>query len=147
MLRQLAIGGGSCRRIVATTSRPPCSARYRRHSAPSPGRWNPPRSSAASAPGVPPSTAIKHSFEKVADHWEPKEHKGLSDDQAAKGGAAARPGGRTAGGVDTNASKRHLYDLAKRLGVEGRSSMTKEQLVEAIDRANRRETRRARSTD
>ena len=91
--------------------------------------------------------SLKHGFEKVADHWEPKEHKGPSDDQAAKGGAAARPGGRTAGGVDANASKRHLYDLAKRLGVEGRPSMTKEQLVEAIDRANRRETRRARSTD
>ena len=77
--------------------------------------------------------SLKHSFEKVADHWEPKEHKGPSDDQAAKGGAAARPGGRTAGGVDANASKRHPYDLAKRLGVEGRSSMTKEQLVEATD--------------
>ena len=91
--------------------------------------------------------SLKHSFEEVADHWEPKEHKGPSDDQAAKGGAAARQGGRTAVSVDANASNRHLYDLAKRLGVEGRSSMTKEQLVEAIDLANRRETRRARATD
>jgi ChaB len=28
--------------------------------------------------------ALKHSFEKVGDHWEPKDKKGPSDKQAAK---------------------------------------------------------------
>ena len=89
--------------------------------------------------------ALKHSYEKVGDHWEPKAHRGPSDPQAARstdeGSAQARP---TAGGVDASASKKHLYELAQRLGVEGRSTMSKDELVEAIDRANRRETARAR---
>ncbi len=92
--------------------------------------------------------SLKHSYEKVGDHWEPKAEKGPSDEQAARstdeGSAQARP---TAGGVDANASKAHLYDLAKRLDVEGRSRMSKDELVEAIDRANRRETARARRQD
>ncbi|MFC0681635.1 ChaB family protein [Lysobacter korlensis] len=83
-------------------------------------------------------SALKHEFEKVGDHWEPKEQWGPSDQ-----GATDRSG-RTAGGVDANASKRHLYDLAKRLEVPGRSRMSKDELVAAIQRANARETRRAR---
>jgi hypothetical protein len=39
--------------------------------------------------------------------------------------------------VDANASKAHLYDIAKRLKVPGRSTMSKSQLVEAIQKANR----------
>lgn len=89
--------------------------------------------------------AVKHSFEKVGDHWEPKEHQGPSDEQAARTGEAARAGGQTAGGVDANASKAHLLDLARRLHVRGRSRMTKSELVDAIDKANRRETAAARS--
>jgi hypothetical protein len=89
--------------------------------------------------------SLKHSFEKVGDHWEPKQTKGPSDQQAAKSGASARRGGKTAEGVDANASKRHLYDVAKRLGVTGRSRMSKGELVEAIKEANARETRRSRS--
>ncbi|MDP9436785.1 MAG: ChaB family protein [Actinomycetota bacterium] len=89
--------------------------------------------------------ALKHSYEKVADHWEPKEQAGPSDPQAARstreGSAQARP---TAGGVDANASKKHLYELAQRLDIAGRSTMSKDELVEAIDKANRRETARAR---
>ncbi len=88
--------------------------------------------------------ALKHSFEKVGDHWEPKEEKGPSDPQAAKGGASARRGGKTAGGVDANASKKHLYDVAKRLDVPGRSTMSKDELVEAIGKANDRATAKAR---
>ena len=89
--------------------------------------------------------SLKHSYEKVGDHWEPKESKGPSDAQAARGGAQARRGGQTAGGVDANASKKHLYELAKRLDVPGRSSMSKDELVEAIGKANDRATARARS--
>lgn len=85
--------------------------------------------------------SLKHGFEKVGDHWEPKEEKGPSDDQAARGGAEAKS---TAGGVDANASKQHLYDLAKKLDVPGRSSMSKDELVEALQKANNRETRRSR---
>ena len=87
-------------------------------------------------------SALKHSYEKVGDHWEPKAHKGPSDDRARSGGPDARGG--TAEGVDANASKKHLLDLARRLDVPGRSSMSKDELVSAIEKANRRETRRSR---
>jgi hypothetical protein len=90
-------------------------------------------------------SALKHSFEKVGDHWEPKGEKGPSDKQAEKSGEAARKGGETAGGVDANASKAHLMDVAKRLDVSGRSKMTKDELVEAIQKANDKKTRDARS--
>ena len=90
-------------------------------------------------------SALKHSFEKVGDHWEPKDEKGPSDAQAARSGRAARRSrAETAGGVDANASKAHLMEVAKRLGVKGRSRMKKAELVEAIGKANDRETRRAR---
>ncbi len=89
--------------------------------------------------------ALKHSYEKVGDHWEGKADKGPSDKQSEKGGAAARRGGKTAEGVDANASKSHLYDVAKELGISGRSKMTKKQLVDAIEKENRRETRKSRS--
>jgi hypothetical protein len=90
-------------------------------------------------------SAIKHQFEKVGDRWEAKGRKGPSDSQAAKGGQQARRSGRrTAEGVDAKASKRHLYDVARRLDIRGRSTMSKGQLVEAIKRANRRATAAAR---
>ena len=90
-------------------------------------------------------SALKHSFEKVGDHWEAKEHKGPSDRQAGKSGAAARRGrSATAGGVDANAPKAHLLDLARQLDISGRSKMNKQALVEAIDKANRKESARAR---
>src|SRR3954469_15458338 len=60
--------------------------------------------------------AVKHSFEKVGDHWEPKQQKGPSDAKAA-GGRTTKA--NTAGGVDANASKEHLMDVARRLEVRG----------------------------
>ena len=87
-------------------------------------------------------SALKHTHEKVGDHWEPKEGKGPSDERAAGGRGTNAP---TAGGVDANASKKHLQELARRLDVPGRSKMTKDELVEAIQKANDRETRKARS--
>lgn len=86
--------------------------------------------------------ALKHTHEKVGDHWEPKESKGPSDSRAESGGR--NPSGDTAGGVDANASKQHLYEKAKELGVEGRSKMDKDDLVEAVQKASDRETRKAR---
>ena len=90
--------------------------------------------------------SLKHSFEKVGDHWEPKDHKGPSDDQAARSGRSARKGSGTAGGVDANASKKHLYEIATRLKVRGRSTMSKDELVEAIQKANDRETAKSRNS-
>lgn len=86
-------------------------------------------------------SSLKHTHEKVGDHWEPKEESGPSDAAAERGG---RNPGETAGGVDANASKNHLYGIATTLEVQGRSRMTKAELVDAIQRANDRETRRAR---
>jgi len=54
------------------------------------------------------------------------------------------PTGKSAGGVNANANKKHLLDVARRLDISGRSSMSKDELVSAIDKANRRETSRNR---
>ena len=89
-------------------------------------------------------SALKHSYEKVGDHWEPKDRKGPSDAQAARSAPSSRQSRPTAGGVDANASKAHLMDLARRLDVRGRSRMSKDELVEAIGRANDRESARSR---
>lgn len=81
------------------------------------------------------NAALKHSFEKVGDHWEPKDEKGPSDPQAAKSGKEARRGGKTYGGVDVNGNtKEELYERAKKLDVEGRSKMNKKELAEAVAR-------------
>jgi cation transport regulator ChaB len=90
-------------------------------------------------------SSLKHSFEKVGDHWEPKGRKGPSDAQAKKSTPASRrSSGRTAGGVNAEASKKHLYEVAKRLDVKGRSTMTKDELVAAIQQANNRASAKAR---
>ena len=77
--------------------------------------------------------ALKHSFEKVGDHWEPKDHKRPSDERSKR---PRGQGGETAGGVDVEGhSKEELYERAKELDVEGRSKMTKVELAQAIARA------------
>ncbi|MBT2394473.1 ChaB family protein [Streptomyces sp. ISL-100] len=89
-------------------------------------------------------SALKHKYEKVGDHWERKEkgRKGPSDPKAAQ---PREVGGRGGEGVDEQASKQHLYDLAKRLGVDGRSKMSRADLLEAVRKANRSKTREART--
>ena len=84
-------------------------------------------------------SALKHSFQKVNDHWEPKDEKGPSDPRAARGGKAARAGkGETFGGVDYyGSSKAELYERAKKLGIRGRSKMSKKELAEAIAKRQR----------
>jgi cation transport regulator ChaB len=85
--------------------------------------------------------AVKHTHEKVGDHWEPKDDNGPSDPQAEGGAGTDR---ETKGGVDAHATKEHLMDLARRLDVPGRSTMTKDELVDALQKANDRETAAAR---
>jgi cation transport regulator ChaB len=92
--------------------------------------------------------ALKHSFEKVGDRWEPKEggRQGPSDRQASRKGSAKRDRPvDTKGGVDANASKSHLMEVARRLDVSGRSRMSKDELADAINKANRKETAKSRS--
>ncbi|MGW5664057.1 ChaB family protein [Streptomyces sp. NPDC003758] len=88
--------------------------------------------------------ALKHTFEKVGDHWERKEggRKGPSDPRSAR---PRQQGGRSGEGIDENASKEHLYHVAQRLGIDGRSRMSKAELLDAIRKENRSRTRAARS--
>ncbi|CAN5863661.1 MAG: ChaB family protein [Actinomycetota bacterium] len=79
-------------------------------------------------------SSLKHSHEKVGDHWEPKDEKGPSDERA-KNPRARENKGRTAGGVDVEGhSKAELYQRAAKLGVKGRSKMSKMELGQAIAR-------------
>jgi cation transport regulator ChaB len=83
-------------------------------------------------------SAVKHSFEKTGDHWEPKETKGPSDPQAAKSGAAARNSRTpTGGGKQVGATKKELLEQARELDVPGRSKMSKDQLTRAVAKAKR----------
>jgi hypothetical protein len=92
--------------------------------------------------------ALKHTHEKVGDHWEPKAggRKGPSDRRAADPNARREGGGTSTRGVDVEGhSKGELYARARELGIGGRSHMSKHELAEAISRANDRKTRAARS--
>lgn len=78
--------------------------------------------------------AVKHEYEKVGDHWEKKSDSGPSDSRSRQASGAKRRGrGTTHGGVDVEYNSRQdLYARAKSLGVEGRSTMSKQQLADAI---------------
>ena len=72
--------------------------------------------------------AVKHSYEKVGDHWEPKDAQGPSDPDPGREG-------ETHGGVDVRGHTRdELYERAKAAGIEGRSRMNKSELAKAIAR-------------
>jgi cation transport regulator ChaB len=77
-------------------------------------------------------SSLKHSFEKVGDHWEPKDDKGPSDERS-KSPRARQNVGQTHGGVDVEGhTKEELMERAKQLGVSGRSNMNKGELADAI---------------
>ena len=80
--------------------------------------------------------ALKHAFEKKGDRWVPKDSTGPSDPRATRSGRKARAGrGESFGGVDFYGStKDELYARAKKMGVAGRSSMSKKELARAIAR-------------
>jgi cation transport regulator ChaB len=80
--------------------------------------------------------ALKRSFEKVGDRWLPKKKSGPSDARAERGGLHNPVPSQE--GVDANASKKHLLDIARKLDISGRSTMDKSQLVDAIKKYNRK---------
>ncbi|HWT91393.1 MAG TPA: ChaB family protein [Solirubrobacteraceae bacterium] len=89
--------------------------------------------------------AVKHVAEKKGDHWEEKDSYGPSDSRAERGGASAREGaGETHGGIDANKTKDELLEDAREAEIEGRSTMTKDELVDALEQHSRRATARAR---
>jgi cation transport regulator ChaB len=69
-------------------------------------------------------SALEQTHEKVGDRWKKK----------PKGEA----------GVSMDSSKSHLYTLAQKLDIDGRSTMSKKQLVAAIRKANDEATAKAR---
>lgn len=69
-------------------------------------------------------SALEQTHEKVGDRWKKK-----PKDEA---------------GVSTESSKSHLYELAQQLDINGRSTMSKKELVAAIRKANDEATARAR---
>src|ERR1700733_247876 len=80
-------------------------------------------------------SAPKHSCEKVGDRWRPKKKRGPAYARSERGGLHNPI--PSAEGVDANASKKHLLEIARRLDVPGRSTMDTSQLVDAIKKRNR----------
>jgi cation transport regulator ChaB len=80
--------------------------------------------------------SLKHTHEKRGDRWVPKDTPGPSDPRSKKTTAQKRRGeGETFGGVDVEQNtKDELYERARRLGVDGRSKMSKRELARAIAR-------------
>jgi ChaB len=80
--------------------------------------------------------SLKRTHEKRGGRWVPKETPGPSDPRSKKTTAQKRRGeGETFGGVDVEQNtKPELYERARRLGVEGRSKMSKRELARAIAR-------------
>jgi ChaB len=90
-------------------------------------------------------SSLKHTHEKVGDHWEPKAENGPSDDQAATPAPRNRRSEKpTAEGVNARASKAHLVEVAKKVGITSADKHTKDELVEEIRKANARESAKAR---
>jgi len=85
--------------------------------------------------------AVKHSFERAGDHWEPKDERGPSDPRAAQGGPNAS--GPTFGGVDVNGkTKAQLVAQAEAEGAHVTSHMTKAEIADTIEKAIHRKDRR-----
>ncbi|MDQ5808250.1 MAG: ChaB family protein [Actinomycetota bacterium] len=79
-------------------------------------------------------SAVKHVAEKKGDRWELKDSPSPSDEGFSD----------AAGGVDKKKTKAELLADAREADIPGRSKMDKQELVDALDRHNRRETARAR---
>ena len=89
--------------------------------------------------------AVKHSFEKVGDHWEAKDERGPSDPRAEQSGPDAS--GPSYRGVDVEGkTKDELLDEGRELGAHVTTHMKKAEVAEEIERANARADRTARES-
>lgn len=80
-------------------------------------------------------SALKQEYEKRGDKWVPKNRKGASDPRMKQKSQTAKQKGKgeTFGGVDYEGNtKEELYERAERLGIKGRSRMSKRELATAI---------------
>ena len=85
-----------------------------------------------------PQTAVKQVVEMHGDIWDLEDDLGPSEDAGAH--ADVRRHGFTYSGIDARKSKAALYEEAAEAGIEGRSKMTKAELVHALVRQGDRET-------
>jgi cation transport regulator ChaB len=78
--------------------------------------------------------AVKNSFEKTGDHWEPKAQRGPSDPRSVQPHAAKIAGvGETFGGLDVlHHTKAELAERARSLRIEVKAKMIKTELARAI---------------
>jgi cation transport regulator ChaB len=79
--------------------------------------------------------ALKRTYERKGDRWVAKRKPGPSDPRSKQPTTAAKRAGKgeTFGGIDVEGNtKQELYERARRLGVEGRSKMSKQQLAREI---------------
>jgi hypothetical protein len=81
---------------------------------------------------------LKQTHERKGARWVAKDERGPSDPRSRQPTTAAKRAGKgeTYGGVDVEGNTRQeLYDRARRLGIEGRSKMSKRELARAIAKA------------
>jgi cation transport regulator ChaB len=81
---------------------------------------------------------LKQTHERKGGRWVAKDERGPSDPRSRQPTTAAKRAGKgeTYGGVDIEGNtRRELYDRARRLGIEGRSKMSKRELARAIAKA------------
>ena len=82
-------------------------------------------------------SSVKQIAEKQGDHWELKDEPGPSEPDQ-------RREAETHGGIDATKTKGELMDDAKAAGISGRSKMSKDELVDALEKHSERETAKAR---
>ena len=81
--------------------------------------------------------SVKQIAEKEGDHWELKDEPGPSEPDQ-------RRDAPTHGGIDATKTKGELMDDAKAAGIAGRSKMSKDELVDALEKHSEQETAKAR---
>ena len=81
--------------------------------------------------------SVKQVAEKKGDHWELKDEPGPSEPDGSRDAP-------THGGIDATKTKAELLEDAKAADIAGRSKMSKEELVDALEQHSKNATAEAR---